>query len=97
MTIDSQGHAHYEADEDMLPPGPWHAKGNKVMAGGQTVAVVVCPRAAAVAHRIAKTFGGATVAETDREIYKLHAQIKKLESEIDLLESRLDEARAALD
>ena len=77
MHADDSGRLHYEAEEDLLPPGPWHSRGNKVMAGGQTVAVVVCRHSVAVARRIA-IMGHPN---DNEEITRLRKRVEALEAE----------------
>lgn len=88
------GKQHYEAEEDRLPPGPWHAKGNKVMAGNQTVAVIVCRNASAVARMVAR-FPELLAAEPI-ECVKHGKRIDELEDEVDMLQNEVEKLREAL-
>jgi len=65
-----------------LPPGPWHARGNKVLAGDSVVAIVMCKNAAFVANQMAH-LPDLLVSKTVR--------VEELEHRITELETKLEE------
>lgn len=70
----------------LLPPGPWHAQGNKVMAGSVNVATVFAgPRQAATARAIADLYSLLSLCVEQADA------IKALEAQVEKLTDRLDE------
>jgi hypothetical protein len=63
-----------------LPPGPWHARGNKVVAGETVVGYFVCRQAAFVANQMAR-LPDLLVAQTE-EVAALQTRITELETKL---------------
>ena len=71
-----------------LPPGPWHAKGNKVYAGDTVVGYFVCKQSAFVANQAARLPDLLT---------GQHDEVAALQSRIAELEDKLAEYEEAAD
>lgn len=92
-----------------IPPGPWHARGNTVLAGGDTVAVIFARGASMVAQYLSRfptyldeVFEGCI--ETEQELARLRERVEDLEVELETAKSEakslredLAEANNALD
>lgn len=88
----------YQRIELALPPGPWHARGNTVLAGTDTVAVVFAKSASLVAHYISKypdyleqLFDGQSDAQERLE--KAEARVEELEEKLEDLKAELETAK----
>ena len=77
-----------------IPPGPWHARGNTVLAGTETVAVVFARSASLVAHYLSK-FPAYLEQVTDAEIDGADA-LEKAQARIEELEEKLEDMSADL-
>jgi hypothetical protein len=78
--IDRGDELFLQGTKDILPPGPWHAQGNKVMAGDVNVATVFAGRRpAATARAIADLYKLLDLCVTQEEtIAGLRAQVEEL-------------------
>lgn len=79
-------------EASILPPGPWTAKGDKVFAGHNVVAIIVCPHASEVAEALATfparseaTQDAADAAERVKKSKELQRENADLESEVERL------------
>lgn len=63
-----------------LPPGPWHARGNKVLAGENVVAIAMCRQSSFVANQIARLPDLLT--DAGNRVTELQARIEELESKL---------------
>ena len=84
-----------------LPPGPWHARGNTVFAGDQTVCVVFARNSSFTANQIAKLPERLTALfDTDdgiaARVAELEAKIEALEDERDGLKVDLEDAQSRI-
>jgi hypothetical protein len=74
----------------MLPPGPWHARGNEVRAGDKLVAVVFCRNASLVAQHLSK-FPETLDAPSEEDFDLLATENEELKREIEKLEKQVED------
>jgi chromosome segregation ATPase len=85
-----------------MMPGPWTARGNKILAGSQPVAYVVGRNGSNTANQIAKlperleALSAATQTQADR-LAELEAKIEELEEERDNLKLTVRDLKEELD
>lgn len=87
----------------ILPPGPWLAKGDKVFAGNNVVAVVVCAHANEVAEALAQfpdrsedaadaanaSLAAREAEEAGDENARMESEVERLSEERDLMAERV--------
>jgi hypothetical protein len=78
---------HTTYPESVLPPGPWHVVGNKILAGKLTVGVIMSANAHAVAEQIAVIVNES--ASVMGVIDSLQAQVNALNEENERLRDSL--------
>ena len=63
-----------------LPPLPWHANGNKIIAGSQPIGFIVAKNASFVANTLARLVS--RYADVERELVDLRRQLEAAEEEL---------------